>query len=145
MNNKQHALKTKTIADALGVVRDRLAGGDADAVQGAINHIVKLGADNVWMAKACRRAKDAAHVVTETMRDEGGRVYFNKTSDADTLREAFQALDDIGWDRMMERYERDENLYQKLRDSRKRIEELEAALQSTASLIALVMTRRGDA
>lgn len=52
-------------------------------------------------AKTMLRLRDVLVQVHDHIEDEGDRVYFGSTNDADTLKEVWQELDDWNWDAIM--------------------------------------------
>lgn len=107
---------------------------------------LRLRADNLQArltarAKDMRRIRDQLAEVHDNIEDEGDRVYFGSTNDADTFRAAWQKLDAWAWDDIMadgkltdifevsrQAHARAERAEAEIAAAKRRIEELEAGL-----------------
>jgi len=57
-------------------------------------------ADNAWLAKRLIRLREALNNIAKGAEDEGDRVYFGSTNDADWLKEIARDVDAYAFDRI---------------------------------------------
>lgn len=95
--------------------------------------VTRLKADAVYYARLISRFRDAVINAVSGFKDEGDRVYFNSTNDADALRDVVADLDNVEWERLMRSASAPRDLYSDLRGLRARVAELEALLTALQS------------
>ena len=78
-------------------------------------------------AKTMLRLRDALVEVHDNIEDEGDRVYFGSTNDADQLKKVWHELDGWNWDDIMSDGELDD-VYASSREAHARAEAAEARL-----------------
>ncbi len=94
-----------------------------------------------FYAKTLLRLRDALMQVQDHIEDEGDRVYFGSSNDADALREIARKIDGIGWDRIMESSQPPVDLYDIIAKLRTRIGAAEGALKALVDADALAGIR----
>jgi hypothetical protein len=85
--------------------------------------LVQLEADNTYMAKLLKELRDKL-VLVDDLEDEGDRVYFASTNQADDFREAVEELDAWDWERV-EMNSKGRDLYADMRELNRRLREAE--------------------
>ena len=80
--------------------------------------IVELKADGVYMAKLLVQLRDRFILIKDEIEDEGDRVYFGSSNDADDFREIVDDLVNFKWD-LITREKKRRDLYAEMRALRK--------------------------
>jgi hypothetical protein len=125
----EHGYITITISDA----RALLAAYDTD------DRIAKADLHRAVYARALTQMRDAITAVHDGMEDEGDRVYFGSSNQADDLKAAWHLADALHWDEILADTQPDTPLAEtnlklqaQLRDTDDRIKELTEALRPFA-------------
>lgn len=79
------------------------------------NEITQMQADNVYMSELLQKTATQLLSIGKFV-DEGDRVYFNSTNDADVVNDLIRDLDEWQMDQIMEAGEQPRNLYAEMRD-----------------------------
>lgn len=58
-------------------------------------------AECIWRGRLLVRLRDRFILIRDEIEDEGDRVYFGSTNDADAFREIVEELDSFSWDMIM--------------------------------------------
>lgn len=86
--------------------------------------LARVTADDAHNCRLLLRLRDRLALIVWAIADEGDRVYFGSTNDADDLRDIARELDDVKWDRIMRGAEKPD-LYAELRKLRRDLGEAE--------------------
>ena len=79
--------------------------------------ITELRADARYMSNTLKRLRFTLKSIADDMSDEGGRVYFGNTNQADDLKDLAQTVEDLSWGKVM-RSQKQPDLYTDLRQLR---------------------------
>lgn len=77
--------------------------------------LAEAKANEIYSSQLMRRFRDTLLNVRDGMQDEGDRVYFGSTNDADELREVVEAVDELEWDRILASSQKKPDLYARIR------------------------------
>lgn len=88
--------------------------------------------ERIARSKLMQRLRDTLVDILEGIEDEGDRIYFGSSNDADELRDGFRTLEDWNWHDIL----RDEKLIDPFETSRNAIARAEAAEASLAAVKA---------
>lgn len=91
--------------------------------------IVRLQADCAYQARMLKTLRDKLVLIDTEKEDEGGRVYFASTNDADELHVVVEGLDDWDWERIIPSLELPD-LYATLRALRQALAGLNAHVEA---------------
>lgn len=135
-----HAAPSVDIARAKFVItacNDALASAEAkEAERAELERAVKqMRAELTMRAKMMVRLRDILHNITDTMEDEGDRIYFGSTNDADTLKDIVREFDDLAWAGILSDA-KDADVYATCRAAFKRAEAAEARIRALEEQVA---------
>lgn len=123
------------IAELLAEVRsdgDVLAGPSdldrraADALSSLVRERDEANSDAAIYAKTLMKFRDTLLLVRDGMEDEGDRVYFGSTNDADDLKAIIEKIDALAWDEIMASSQPPVDLYAIIAEQRARATAAEA-------------------
>lgn len=103
--------------------------------------LAEAKADIVYQAKLLLEIRRKIALFAREVEDEGDRVYFRSTNDADALRDLAEDLDHFEWERM-EKGAKGRDLYAELRSARKQARELAASRDRASDACATVQRER---
>jgi len=100
---------------------------------------VAAESDAAFYAKILIDLRDTLIDVREAIADEGDRVYFGSTNDADRLKQMSDTLDGLAWGAIMARSQPKTDLYVRIGRLTEQLQRARAALQSLQSGAALAL------
>ena len=114
-----------------------LASAEAkEAERAELERAVKqMRAELTMRAKMMVRLRDILHNITDTMEDEGDRIYFGSTNDADQLKDIVHEFDGLVWDGILSD-SKGEDVYATCRAAFKRAEAAEACNRALEEQVA---------
>ena len=78
--------------------------------------LTEARANEIYSSQLMRRFRDTLANVRDGLEDEGDRIYFGSTNDADLLREVIDAVEDLEWDRVLASSQKKPDLYARIRE-----------------------------
>lgn len=72
-------------------------------------------AEEIYSSQLMRKFRDTLSNVKDGMEDEGDRIYFGSTNDADQLREIVDEVEELEWDRILASSQKKPDMYAQLR------------------------------
>lgn len=103
--------------------------------------LVEAKAEIVYQAKLLIKLRRKIAMFVHDIEDEGDRVYFGSTNDADDLRTLYAELDEFEWSRM-EKNAKGRDLYAELRTARQKARDLAADRDRASDACASVQKER---
>jgi hypothetical protein len=88
---------------------------NANAPQTEIERaLTEARANEIYSSQLMRRFRDTLSNVRAGMEDEGDRIYFGSTNDADQLREIIDEVEELEWDRILASSKKTPDLWAKI-------------------------------
>jgi len=110
-------------------------------IEGLVERLTKerdeAKANEVYCSKALLRKRSTLSNVLAHMVDEGDRIYFGSTNDADELRDIIDTIEDLEWSKIMASSQAKPDLYGTISGLRKDL----AAAEARASTLAAEVER----
>lgn len=107
----------------------------------ACPELAEAKAEIVYQAKLLIKLRRKIALFVHDMEDEGDRVYFGSTNDADDLRALYREFDEFEWSRM-EKNRKGRDLFAELRSIRKKARELAEDRDRASDACATVQRER---
>ncbi|WP_027039089.1 hypothetical protein [Mesorhizobium ciceri] len=95
--------------------------------------LTEARANEIYSSQLMRRFRDTLSNVSQGLEDEGDRIYFGSTNDADQLRAIIDEVEELEWDRILASSKKKPDLYAQLRNLNT---ELRALRKSQKAMLA---------
>jgi hypothetical protein len=95
--------------------------------------LVEAKANEIYSSQLMRRFRSTLSNVRDGLEDEGDRIYFGSTNDADELRAIIEEVEELEWDRILASSQKKPDLYARIRELNT---EVRAARASQKDLLA---------
>lgn len=91
--------------------------------------LAEAKANEVYASKLMLKFRDTLSNIKDGLEDEGDRIYFGSTNDADELREIIDAVEDLAWYKILASSQKKPDLYADLRELRSALSAQEAEIK----------------
>ncbi len=98
-------------------------------------------ANEIYSSQLMRRFRDTLANVRDGLEDEGDRIYFGSTNDADQLREIIDEVEELEWDRILASSQKQPDLYAQLRNLNQELRALRETHKGTLEALQLAANR----
>lgn len=78
--------------------------------------LAEAKANEIYSSQLMRRFRDTLSNVRDGLEDEGDRIYFGSTNDADQLRDIIEEIEELEWDRILASSQKKPDLYARIRE-----------------------------
>jgi hypothetical protein len=78
--------------------------------------LAEAKANEIYSSQLMRRFRDTLMNVRDGLEDEGDRIYFGSTNDADQLRDIIEEVEELEWDRILASSQKKPDLYARIRE-----------------------------
>lgn len=88
--------------------------------------LAEAKANEIYSSQLMRRFRDTLSNVRDGLEDEGDRIYFGSTNDADQLRDIIEEVEELEWDRVLASSQKKPDLYAHIRELNTEVRALRA-------------------
>jgi chromosome segregation ATPase len=88
--------------------------------------LTEAKANEIYSSQLLRRFRDTLSNVRAGLEDEGDRIYFGSTNDADELRDIIEAIEELEWDRIMASERKKPDLWARIRELNEEVRALKS-------------------
>ena len=78
--------------------------------------LTEAKANEIYSSQLMRRFRESLSNIRAALEDEGDRVYFGSTNDADELRDIIDTVEELEWDRILKSSQKKPDLWARIRE-----------------------------